>query len=88
MYVYKFILKYYFVFLVLCLLSCKNEQGTLGYPKNFQHYHLFINDSVEKFYEFESKIINQALSECSFNNPITQHFKNHINPKTLEKLHF
>ena len=70
------------------LMSCGSEHSALSSFEKKQKKQFYINDSVEKFYHYERKIINHAQSQCSFNNPITQHFREHISFKTLKSVHF
>jgi len=47
-----------------------------------------VNDSVQKFLDLQSEMIQQVEGISNYLNPITQHFSEYISKKDLEKIEF
>lgn len=89
---YSKILKYLvsLIFIHTCLLGCISEKKALQNLRQLNTYNgsLYVNDSIGKFYELEEKIINQAFSESTIDNPISQYFKKNISKRALSLIKF
>ncbi|MDO3693593.1 hypothetical protein QVZ41_01860 [Wenyingzhuangia sp. chi5] len=76
--------------LLLLIVSCKSKKQVVNtrIPLEQEKLPLLTNDSIQKFIEYDQKIVNKVEDHTSFANPITDHFKKHISNSALKSVEF
>ena len=76
--------------LLLLVVSCKSKKQIINNStiKKQETLPLLVNDSVQKFIEYDQKIVNKVEDHTSFSNPITDHFRKHVSKSALKSVQF
>ncbi|GGF81532.1 hypothetical protein [Wenyingzhuangia marina] len=76
--------------LLLLIVSCKSKKQAVNNSIALEQEKLplLINDSIQKFIEYDQKIVDKIEDHTSFENPITNHFRKHISNNALKSVQF